>query len=272
MLMNLLPGLRELRTPLAAGYIWFLAIWFAVNDHIPARDGATGVALSVYRLKDLLGTPALIAAASFVAYILGSAYTQPDTVRRSVLLVARWWPLRWLQRVFIRDMTSVEGYPSPPISPNTRTALYERIERLARQADPQRFAAMGGENMHVDDVWSDVVKNLKDLPLKLQVEKPDIYQGYDRKAAEADFRVNVGLAIGGLSITLAIFAGSAWFAAGLVATVVMLRSGIYRQQRANDLRVETLTSEVISSRELNDYDQNLRMGREDCSQPAQPTP
>lgn len=40
MLASLLPGLRDLRTPLAAGYIWLVAVWVALEPRIPnSPDG-----------------------------------------------------------------------------------------------------------------------------------------------------------------------------------------------------------------------------------------
>jgi len=72
MLSNLLPGLRELRAPFAAGVLWVLAAWMAWEPHIPTEAMATGVASSVYRLRGLLQPVAAGAAAGFLAYLVGS--------------------------------------------------------------------------------------------------------------------------------------------------------------------------------------------------------
>ena len=69
---NLLPGLRELRAPFAAGVLWVLAAWMAWEPHIPTEAMATGVASSVYRLRGLLQPVAAGAAAGFLAYLVGS--------------------------------------------------------------------------------------------------------------------------------------------------------------------------------------------------------
>jgi hypothetical protein len=72
MLSTLLPGIRELRAPLAAGYMWLLAGWIALEPHIPAATSATGLIASVYRLDDALSGFGLAVAASFAAYLIGS--------------------------------------------------------------------------------------------------------------------------------------------------------------------------------------------------------
>jgi hypothetical protein len=72
MLSTLLPGIRELRAPLAAGYIWLLAGWIALEPHIPEAGSSTGLIASIYRLNDALSGFGLAVAASFAAYLIGS--------------------------------------------------------------------------------------------------------------------------------------------------------------------------------------------------------
>lgn len=73
MLASLLPGLRDLRTPLATGYLWLILLWLLLHDYLPkSTEGATGPIRSLYELGGLLGSAAVIAALSFVAYLLGS--------------------------------------------------------------------------------------------------------------------------------------------------------------------------------------------------------
>jgi hypothetical protein len=59
-LSSLLPGLRNLRTPLAVGYLWIVALWLLLHDHIPKtlEQAATEPAKSLFELGSLLGGPA----------------------------------------------------------------------------------------------------------------------------------------------------------------------------------------------------------------------
>ena len=72
MLMNLLPGLRDLRAPLAAGYLWLIGLWLLLVDAVPSRSKATGVVAHVYTLTHDLGHGVVLAAISFAAYLVGS--------------------------------------------------------------------------------------------------------------------------------------------------------------------------------------------------------
>jgi hypothetical protein len=71
-LSYLLPGLRELRAPLAAGYIWLLSAWLLFHDDIPSRDESTGLLREIYELADGLGSTGKAIVVSFAAYLIGS--------------------------------------------------------------------------------------------------------------------------------------------------------------------------------------------------------
>ena len=72
MLINLLPGLRELRAPLAAGYLWLLGLWLAFGESVPKRSEATGAWKQVLEAEDLFSAIGKAAALTFTAYLLGS--------------------------------------------------------------------------------------------------------------------------------------------------------------------------------------------------------
>lgn len=71
-LSNLLPGAREVRAPLAAGYLWLLAIGLALASSLPSRSQATGVYDDFYAVGDLLGSVGAALAVSFLAYFVGA--------------------------------------------------------------------------------------------------------------------------------------------------------------------------------------------------------
>jgi len=71
MLINLLPGLRELRAPLASGYVWLLVGWLILASLVPPADTATGAWRDIYRLGEGLGKSGALVAVTFAAYIVG---------------------------------------------------------------------------------------------------------------------------------------------------------------------------------------------------------
>jgi hypothetical protein len=71
MLTSLLPGLREIRAPLAAGYVWLLGLWLTVLALPAAPDFSTGLYRHLVDLANWVGKPAIFVASAFVAYLLG---------------------------------------------------------------------------------------------------------------------------------------------------------------------------------------------------------
>jgi hypothetical protein len=72
MLLNLLPGLRDLRAPLAAGYLWLAAGWLYFAPELPASvNEAWGVLKDIYRVIQASSPVAVAAGLTFVAYVIG---------------------------------------------------------------------------------------------------------------------------------------------------------------------------------------------------------
>src|SRR5260370_42274600 len=72
MLSSLLPGLRELRTPLATGYLWLANIWLMVGWKLPSKKPANGPIAAFWDLGTLTGKAAVLAVISFAAYMIGT--------------------------------------------------------------------------------------------------------------------------------------------------------------------------------------------------------
>jgi hypothetical protein len=85
---QLLPGLRDVRAPLVAGYLWLFTGWLLLAGHLPAKDDAD-VYANAFAAGDAVGQFGVIAAASLAAYLLGSMLqSMPSWISyNSVLLV-----------------------------------------------------------------------------------------------------------------------------------------------------------------------------------------
>lgn len=78
MLASLLPGLRDVRTPLTVGYLWLFIGWAWFGDRFPrTRPPGHGLVARLFDLHTVVGTPATTAAVSFLAYLLGALLTVP---------------------------------------------------------------------------------------------------------------------------------------------------------------------------------------------------
>lgn len=91
MLSYLLPGLRHLRAPLAAGYLWLLAGYLALAPGFPTHAAATGVLADLYSLTESVGTPSLVAASAFSAYLVGLLSSELSRLLvQAITRAARW--------------------------------------------------------------------------------------------------------------------------------------------------------------------------------------
>jgi hypothetical protein len=69
MLGPILPGLREVRGPLAAGFLWMLLAWLLAHEDVAKAQGEVK---GLVELGEKLNPAAVAAVASFVAYLVGS--------------------------------------------------------------------------------------------------------------------------------------------------------------------------------------------------------
>lgn len=90
--MNLLPGVRELRTPLASGYLWLIWLWLLLGGlgWLPTeRPPGDGEIARLWGLGDALGATVVLAAVSFIAYLVGSFLEMDPDGRIARLLAPR---------------------------------------------------------------------------------------------------------------------------------------------------------------------------------------
>jgi hypothetical protein len=71
LLNSVLPGLRDVRSPLAAGYIWLLALYIAFEPLVPKKS-TTGIWATFSHLHRTFSALGVGLAVSFVAYLVGS--------------------------------------------------------------------------------------------------------------------------------------------------------------------------------------------------------
>ncbi|WP_163632324.1 hypothetical protein [Microbacterium sp. B35-04] len=145
MLTSLLPGLRDLRVPLAAGFLWLVVLWLCVYPAIPTQLEASGLIAQIYRLFGAFGSAALITVVTFVAYLVGILVVRPTS---SVVQLA----VKSIQRVSGRRTRSMRDRAygetaellergrrigPPPLSPSSQV----EAEQLATVVATEMFEA-----------------------------------------------------------------------------------------------------------------------------------
>ncbi|WP_413758976.1 hypothetical protein [Streptomyces sp. MMBL 11-3] len=237
MLANLLPGLRDVRAPLAAGCIWLLTLWLVVEDRVPTRDQAHGVWASLYRLGGLMGPAALLASAAFVAYLIGAmlmvrvAAVNVQEARKTARLRNMQMALApRVSRLAFDDLVrflQAQGRVALPHPDEERDARRERSER-------------GLANL----VARDVLGETRQLRIKLLIANYDLFNEYDRAVGEAEFRKNVAYSLVGLAGTLS-WLYSPWWALILIVPFRLYIAGVGSERIANDVIIQAVVAGLL---------------------------
>lgn len=243
--LQLLPGIRQLRTPLLTGYVWLVAGTILFGGRIPSDDDATGVWASIYGILGVFGPAAIALAISFTAYIVGSI---TERMGQGLYLVAHLFAVsmdrnrgsdeapslsrRWSERGFV-------------VSPAGRDAL-ERLILDRLSGHERRLRAKGlinqPEDFHVNtlNLYDLLVRELNLVATRLIVDEPALFSEVDRLRAEGELRHAISPALFVLVIVLSIEASPFWllFLPGLF---LFFRSGARSLLEAGDVLADALS-------------------------------
>ncbi|MFF9581653.1 hypothetical protein [Streptomyces achromogenes] len=269
MLANLLPGIREIRAPLAAGYIWMITLWIGLFEYIPKKRGAQGVWKSIYELSSTVGMTATLAAASFVAYLIGCLL---EIRARSIVHWFRFseWHWRVIQEILGNPLIGqlddprmlrwtetretrrgAAGLDSLILPNESYTAVRRPVwgSRASHSALIDlaiHIRSVGGKMVDLNSAMGRFGDELDQLSIRLQAGNIDLYGTYDRTVAEADLRVNVGFSASALVSTIA---AKSTFAVLLLIPCawLLIMRGQQKAREANDVLIQAVVSGELQS-------------------------
>jgi len=229
MLATLLPGVREIRTPLTVEYMWLFVLWLAVGHRIPEPDSAQGVLADVYRLANATGLITVGIAVSVAAYILGVIAARIGvSVTYAIGAALRRTPIAPITPGHQREVQvkkSVVYLVLSRLSERfSRDAAFpsQLLDRVVSDspADPPAETKAEWEQLTLADQWIRYwivrrVVNAEKVADELQAESYDIIvrlRGasdpvaleHDRLQAEGDFRIAVFGPLAAACVVLAI--------------------------------------------------------------------
>jgi hypothetical protein len=266
-LASLLPGLRELRTPLAIGYLYALALYLFFHDSIPTTAEASGHLKPLYDVVHWLGKPAALAAGAFLAYLVGSVLEVPAAQ------VSHWFRAALSKRPHLaRQRANRRDYLDSSLThtlgrwdltPDAAQSLGQycgtRIRRTLTQTSPNLEERSELAIRHL-------VEDLPQLRTRLYTASKDMYGEFDRLSAEADFRVNVGLAGILLSCAMAVQVHFLW-ALLLVPMRFLGSRGLAKLREANDWLAQAIVTELVKSPGFEEYINALASSTENRTAP-----
>lgn len=260
MLANLLPGFRDLRTPLITGYMWLFVLWLVVQPEIPDSRPADDFNARVWDLVHLVGRPGCLAAVSVVAFLLGALFQ----VGPKVLT----WP-GWVSGSRLRRWTGEDQKPTVAAWVDEQLAPFSHargwsqpIRRssalplaLTRGVDEHShdFGALGSEEVdaQIDRAFESVLADCvwaerESLTTRLQLEREPVFNDYDRLSAEGSFRGSVAIPLAAAILILA-YVQSSWFVVVLAAPLMLAFQAVSKQQAADAKLWGALVGGYISS-------------------------
>jgi hypothetical protein len=244
-LTGLLPGVRDIRAPLIAGYIWLLTAWVIVEPHLPSKQEATGPLRAILALSDVTSSVVLAFGASFLAYLAGSlseAFVSrgPLASRTSLLLSRRGRGLILTytnvrsQRIFA--MAREKG---PPYE-----FLHEQMMNDPR-AGPYTMQPEGPALHDLAEFLGEVTTSELELTMtRLASDDAQMFSVIDRIRAEAELRLAIVAPLTLLACVLAVTWNWFWLI-GLVPITGLFWDGLVRSRAANDRVADAIYLERV---------------------------
>ena len=240
MLFSLLPGLREVRTPLTTGYLWLTLGALAWWPGTPVSQPDDGLVSAVWDIGSYVGKAGLLVVASFAAYLIG-ALLEVDPLR----LWQHGGRPRWFNR--IRDRFRVPALHRMQVFPMSAEA-----QRDLHEYCRDEYAEFGDDV----DLASDLMREERQLATRLQAGNVDLYDRYDRLMVESSFRINVTPPTAILLIVLqwhlnvpallhVVAVGGA-----LLGAAMFMRQGVRRAMQSRDIIVQSVIVGAVTPRFL----------------------
>jgi hypothetical protein len=271
--MNLLPGIRDLRTPLAVGYLWLAALWLAFGDKLPdSRQDATGIIDGIYRAVSAVGVTPSLAALTFIAYVVGAmllplGHEVDSFIRSSVFALSQLVPrsLRNFQTPRdeyglpkVNTSYPLEQFAREEIDDLRRKYPVSSIVEALRDVDQPTGALIDWAGMdherqqrHVHGAARTLAHQLQwDLPAivtQLQIyDKESLFHSYDRNMAESQFRMGISAPLLAIASILAREV-TPWALLGVIVPLVLQHQGRQKQEEAELKAFQPVTQGVIQA-------------------------
>lgn len=261
MFASLLPGLRHIRAPLAAGFVWLLGGWLLLADHVPAKQDATGGLETLIALGERLNPVALGAVAAFSAYVVGAIAAEIlGPVTRDLSMIYQTFrgnPPSERTGAVPRDPgilftqsaeVSIKAVASERVGEVRRrlqeaqikpSAIINATHEFADEEDHQIFYMEHPDSWMQGDFLTEQAqtRSLSEFDLlttRLMSTDPGLFAEIDRRRAEAELRYQLVPAVLFLDAALAI-TWTPWVLLALPVAGLLFIQGVRSAEKAGDM-------------------------------------
>lgn len=244
-LASALPGFRDLRAPLVAGYMWLLFAWLLLEPNLDVRPHS-GPGAAFFDLTHELNRLEIALAVGVAAYLIGSVSQSVSTGMR---FVWSFTPLNAMSGGF-------RIYPQDQIL-EIRQKGERKLEAVSNEGEiaPIDLTRLQSElAQRADEAERELYREL-DLPAVLLVgEKSELFAEVDRLRAEGELRLAVIPPLLALTALLTI-SGSLWWLSTLPAIAVLFVQGVRKEVDARKGIADALSYGRIPSSSAAKFDQ-----------------
>ncbi|MGW3280378.1 hypothetical protein [Nocardia rhamnosiphila] len=237
MLSSLLPGMRQFRTPLAAGAVLMVSIVLWIGVDRLAGPAATGLARDAHQLATAAGRPVALAALGFAAFLTGVVWQ--SVWQFSVRAVRRRLGPRTSREVYATTSRAVFAGLSNRVLAQLTEVVSTRLRRELSMSGTHADEFRGALNRLTEgnggvDATDRLVRSgaealtptaarelLELVPARLITAEKDLWTSWDQARAEAEFRSTLAVPLGALAGTLAIVYHPLWWLGVLIVPVLV---------------------------------------------------
>jgi len=251
-LASLLPGFREVRSALVAGYMWFCAGWLLIGHYSPPPGGLLGK--PALELLDLFGTGGRLAAISVLCLLIGEV---TGSLVQGLFFQLSTAQVRRLDPANPRGSVGVFR----PMSNRSITRIRGRIlqdyrrhqEETTSEASPRTV-----DQHEVDRLASAALNEILFMSPRLIVAKPELYAEFSRIKGESEFRDAILLPLPVLAVAVCVnLAAPVWLETLVLVVTVLVDVFLFGQARkqfreAHSLVGHSLADGTISSAAMGD--------------------
>jgi hypothetical protein len=250
-LANALPGFRDLRAPLIAGYMWLLFAWLWASPDLDRLS--TGIGGSLHDLSQRAGPIWTGLAASVAAYLVGSLSQAGSNLAQQAILDLA--PFRrkirnlnfqthqQIEAIGERAQLTIQSRDrDDPLDPGAYSTLNDQVAR--RQEEAHREA-----------------QRELDLPATLLVgDQADLFAEVDRVRAEGELRMAVLPPLVALGILLGNCVSLWWYLLLPAAGAVLFYQGIQRDIDAKKIISDAIGVGRVKAASVNKFSQWVNEG------------
>ena len=229
-----------------------MVAWLVVGRHLPSSGEATGLLKDVYELSRSAGRPAVGAAITFTAYLLGIlsvAVSQKlvETLSKTLVRVNREGFQTDLLDVTSSYYLTSSSWRSLPLGWSLTIRRSPGVwPSPAGMIMLRRAIELAGHTEAPKKVYAELITDLNLVPSRLLGRDPELYGTYDRKRSEAEFRAGVSFPLLVACCALALETRWLWLLA-LPVPLMLIRQAVRLQRAATDVLAEAVRSGRVES-------------------------